>query len=113
MPLAFARRIPDIGGVPPKETRRSPPMRLAGLILVALALVALGADLSQGEVASLGERWAELHRSSLIGLQSGLENRVHPDAFFDYVLPVLELPAAACLAVPGLALLLLARLRRR
>ena len=88
-------------------------MRLLGLVLVAAAAAALGADAVGGSVASLGERWAQLHRPSLIGLQSGLENRVHPDAFFEYVLPVLELPAAAALAVPGALLLLAARLRRR
>ena len=88
-------------------------MRLAGLVLLALAAAALAADLlAGGGVASLGERWAALHRPSLIGLQSGLENRVHPDAFFDWVLPVLELPAAALLAGLGLALLAAGRALR-
>jgi hypothetical protein len=88
-------------------------MRLAALILLALALAALAADLVGGRAASFGERWAELHRGSLIGLQSGLENRVHPDLFFDWVLPVLQLPAAATLAVLGLALFLAGTLARR
>lgn len=88
-------------------------MRLAALILLAVALAALVADLVGGRAASLGERWAQLHRESLIGLQSGLENRVHPDLFFDWVLPVLELPAAATFAVLGLALFAVATLLRR
>lgn len=92
-------------------------LRLVGLALLAVGAAALWADWSErGEgglqTASIAQRWSELHVTSLIGLQSGLENRVHPDLFFDWVLPVLEIPAAPALAVAGALLLGLARLRR-
>ena len=92
-------------------------LRLLGLIFLGVAVVALAADwMERGEgdlaVASIAERWFQLHRSSFIGLQSGLENRVNPELYFDYVLPVLELPAAGAAAIVGAVLLLGARLRR-
>lgn len=86
-------------------------MRPIALILLAVAALAAVLDRVEGGAASLAERWAALHRPSLIGLQSGLENRVHPDAFFDWALPVLELPAAASFGVLGAALLALSLLR--
>ncbi|MEC9431942.1 MAG: hypothetical protein VYD87_03450 [Pseudomonadota bacterium] len=95
-------------------------LRILGLIFTALAALALWADIrdaGQGaaiDFVSLGARWAQIHQPSLIGLQSGLENRVDPDLFFAYVLPVLEAPAAGVAA--GLALLfglLWAATRRR
>ena len=94
-------------------------LRWTGWACLALALLALWRDWAgSGEdglaLAPLGQRWGELHRNSLIGLQSGLENRVAPGLFFDYVLPVLELPAAVVAGGLGLVLLGLgAALRRR
>ena len=92
-------------------------LRLAGIVFLALAALALAADLTGSgggfELASIGQRWSELHRPSLIGLQSGLENRVSPTVFFDYVLPALELPAAVVTGVIGAALLALGAARRR
>ncbi len=92
-------------------------LRLAGIVFLGLAAVALIADvLNAGGgfgFASIGERWAELHRPSLIGLQSGLENRVSGSIFFDYVLPILQLPAAIAAAVLGLALYAIGRAVRR
>lgn len=80
--------------------------RIIGLVFLVLTGLALWRDWSDGALASLGQRWAEMHRTSLIGLQSGLENRVNADVFFDYVLPVLELPAAAVLAAAAALILL-------
>jgi hypothetical protein len=93
-------------------------LRAAGLILLGLAAAALAADwLGRGEdglaAASIAERWFQLHRPSFIGLQSGIENRVSPELYFDYVLPVLELPAAGVAAILGAVLLLGARVRGR
>ncbi|MGM0583239.1 MAG: hypothetical protein ACQEUZ_01110 [Pseudomonadota bacterium] len=91
--------------------------RIFGTLLLVLAAAALWADYrSPGGVlkpASFAERWAEIHLDSLIGLQAGLENRLHPDAWLDYVLPVLELPAAPILAAAGVLLLALGPLWRR
>lgn len=93
-------------------------LRAFGWLFLALAAAALWADWAErGEggltPASIGQRWYEIHETSLIGLQSGLENRVNPDLFFDWVLPVLELPAAPSVAVLGAGFLLVARLGRR
>jgi len=92
-------------------------LRFIGLAFLTLAAVALFADWRGSEgglaFASLGQRWFEVHQTSLIGLQSGLENRVSQTAFFDYVQPVLELPAAGVAAGLGLAFLILGQLRRR
>ena len=85
------------------------------LVLTALAMLkdaeaGVGGSFS---FASLGQRWSEVHQTSLIGLQSGLENRVHPDLFFDYVLPFLELPAAGVFGVLAALCLLPAALLGR
>lgn len=69
-------------------------LRLLGLIFAVLAGIVRAQDM-QGEgarAAELGELWFEYHKESLIGLQSGLENRISPDAFLA-VEPVLYLPA--------------------
>lgn len=91
-------------------------LRLLGYLCLGLGLLALWADVTGrteggAAFASIAARWFQLHPTSLIGLQSGLENRVHPDAFFSYVLPVLELPAAGTAAVLGAVMLLVARWR--
>jgi hypothetical protein len=92
-------------------------LRFFGILFLVLAAAALWADWRRSsgglEPASFAEHWAAVHLDSLIGLQSGLENRVHPAAYLDYVLPVLELPAAPTLALLGAAMLALARLRSR
>ncbi|SDW25876.1 hypothetical protein SAMN05444336_101528 [Albimonas donghaensis] len=94
-------------------------LRILGLFFAALAALALWADISDAgsgaaiDFASLGQRWAELHQPSLIGLQSGLENRVDPELFFTYVLPVLEIPAAGVAAGLSLVCALLWALTRR
>jgi hypothetical protein len=91
--------------------------RLLGSLALLGALACLWRDYAAGvlpRLSSLAEVWAALHLDSLIGFQSGLENRLSPDAFLDYVLPVLELPAAPALGALGLLLLALgAALRRR
>ncbi|MEM6745611.1 MAG: hypothetical protein AAF676_18025, partial [Pseudomonadota bacterium] len=79
-------------------------LRYLGWGFIVLTALALLKDAEEGRdggfaFASLGQRWSELHQTSLIGLQSGLENRVHPDLFYDYVLPLLENPAAGVFGV--------------
>ncbi|MEM1314112.1 MAG: hypothetical protein AAGI51_06140 [Pseudomonadota bacterium] len=78
------------------------------LVLAALAMLKDAEESVNGafSFASLGQRWSEVHKTSLIGLQSGLENRVNPDVFFDYVLPFLEFPAAGVFGVAAALCLL-------
>lgn len=86
-------------------------LRLLGLIFVLLGGLVWWSD-TQGEEAAgadaprlteFGELWFDLHKESLIGLQSGLENRVSPDAF-QKVEPILYEPASFVIGGFGLAL---------
>lgn len=85
--------------------------RLLGWLFAALALAALAWDYWRGphqggemEFSSIAEGWAELHRDSLIGLNSFTEKNLSPEIWDAYVLPALNWNAA--LAFTILALLL-------
>ena len=90
-------------------------LRLVGVLFLLLAAAAAAHDFSQAGDAfafsPLGDLWFQLHKESLIGLQSGLENRVSLDAFAT-IEPVLYLPAAPLLGGIGLALFVLGSLLR-
>ena len=89
-------------------------LRLIGVLFLLGAGAAAFHDLQQpGPFAfsALGDWWFAWHKESLIGLQSGLENRVSLDAFAT-VEPVLYLPAAPLLGGIGLAFFVLGSLLR-
>ncbi|SET72874.1 hypothetical protein [Oceanicella actignis] len=88
-------------------------LRLGGLLLIGLAATLAALDLTEkgggtgrGAFRSLGEFWFAVHRESLIGLQSGIENRADP-AIWAAIEPALHLPAAPVLGAAGVVLLAL------
>lgn len=86
-------------------------LRLLGLLLLAAGAWVWWSDWSAAadgpmRLTELGELWFTLHKESLIGLQSGLENRVSPDAF-RIIEPILYEPAAYVLGGLGAVLLAL------
>jgi len=94
--------------------------RFLGSLLLLGALVALGADLwdawSSGtrvSLATLGQRWFDLHPASLNGLQVLLERYLWPPLWQEGVFPLLKLPAAPLLGLLALFLLWLGQARRR
>lgn len=88
-------------------------LRFFGILFLLLGAVAAGYDYLQTgkmlEFSALGDIWFDLHKASLIGLQSGLENRVSLQAF-STVSPVLKLPAAPLFGGTGLVLFVLGSL---
>ena len=75
--------------------------RLLGWLCAALALGAIAWDYWRGpqqggemEFSSIAEGWAELHRDSLIGLNSFTEKNLSPEIWDAYVLPALNWNAA-------------------
>lgn len=80
---------------------------LLGMAALGLGgwLWAMGGDVPR----QLGDVWFDWHKESLIGLQSGLENRISPEAFLA-VEPALYQPAWAVLAGLGGVLILLSML---
>jgi hypothetical protein len=93
-------------------------LRLLGIVFLLAAAAAAAHDYSQAQAAGeafafseLGGLWFQLHKESLIGLQSGLENRVSLEAYA-VVEPVLFLPAAPLLGGIGAALFALGSVLR-
>jgi hypothetical protein len=89
-------------------------LRILSVLFLLAAAGALFHDISVGgefAFSPLGDLWFQLHKESLIGLQSGLENRVSLDAFAA-IEPVLYLPAAPLLGGIGLALFVVRSLLR-
>ncbi len=85
--------------------------RLFGWLSAALALAALAWDYWRGphqggemEFSSIAEGWAELHRDSLIGLNSFTEKNLSPDIWDNYALPALNWNAALTFTVLALIL---------
>ncbi len=86
-------------------------LRILGLLFVGLGATAAALDFTaqrEGgfEFTSLGGFWFKLHKESLIGLQSGLENRVQPGVW-EALEPALHWPAAPTLGGLGVALIML------
>ncbi len=83
--------------------------RLLGILFGIAALAAIGYDMWRGpyqdrelELTSIAEGWAQLHRTSLIGLNSFTEKNLSPEIWDSYVLPALNWPAALTFTVLGL-----------
>ncbi len=93
--------------------------RILGLLLLALALLAAGAEavasLGAGEwqPLALGQVWYDLHRGSINLMQAVVQRYLHPAIWDPGVIAVLQWPAWLVAAVPGLVLLLFTRRRRR
>ena len=83
--------------------------KLIGFICAALALGALAWDYWRGpqqggemEFSTIAEGWAELHRPSLIGLNSFTEKNLSPEILDAYVLPALNWNAALTFTIMAL-----------
>lgn len=88
-------------------------MRVAGIVLLALAMVVAGLDLAAGgSLRALGAWWFMLHRNSLQLLQPALERHVAVWLWDPVMLTLLQWPLAVILAVPGAALMFAASRRR-
>ena len=86
-------------------------LRILGLFFIGMGLTAAALDFyGRGEggfaFSPIGKFWFDIHKTSLIGLQSGLENRVSPE-LWETIAPVLDLPAAPVLFGIGVAVLVL------
>jgi len=80
-------------------------------VLCGEAWLALTGD-EPARLHALGEWWAWIHRDSLLLLQPAIQRHVAP-GLWDPIQTVLEWPALADLAVPGVVFLALGRIRRR
>lgn len=90
--------------------------RLLGYVFSLLALAALGYDLWRGPLqeapfafTQTAEIWASLHQTSLIGLNSFIENTVSPELWDVVVLPTLTAPAFVLAAVLALIFFVFSR----
>lgn len=89
-------------------------MRLVGLLLLALGLGALAADLaSLGRLAALGEWWAWADRDSLLLLQPAVERHITPAIWDPGIQTLLEWPLALELLALGATITALGRLRTK
>jgi hypothetical protein len=93
--------------------------RFFGWVFLLLCVGALGYGAYEGplkdqpfEWFAIAEIWAELHRTSLIGLNSFVEKNLSPDVFDLFVLPVLKWPAAIAFGIASAVFFLLARVGR-
>jgi hypothetical protein len=88
-------------------------MRISGVLLAGLGLVALAFDLVEaGRLRDTGEWWFRLHRDSLQLAQPALERHVAPWLWDPVMLNILVTPAAALFGGLGLAVLLARRALR-
>ena len=93
--------------------------RIIGWAFLAVALVALGADivgwLASGslDVTPLGQHWFELHRASLGLAQAAVQRHVLPGLWDPVIQTVLLWPTWAVFGVVGAVLAYLCRGRRR
>lgn len=91
--------------------------RLLGWVFLVMCLGALGYGAVEGplqdkpfEWFEIAQIWSELHRSSLIGLNSYTEKMISPDVFDQFILPVLKWPAAIAFGIASALFFLLARI---
>ncbi|WP_341704384.1 hypothetical protein [Ferrovibrio sp.] len=91
--------------------------RILGWILMALALLAAGADglgwLQNGTLvlSALGEFWYRLDPGSLNLLQAVVQRWLLPEIWDPGVITILTWPAILALGIPGLLLLVIFRKR--
>ena len=92
--------------------------RILGWLLLALALLAAGAEtvasLRAGEwqPMALGQLWYDLHRGSLNLMQAVVQRYLHPAIWDPGVIFVLQWPAWLVALIPGAILLFFSRRRR-
>jgi ribose/xylose/arabinose/galactoside ABC-type transport system permease subunit len=71
--------------------------RIAVIAMLAMNLVIAGVAYALTNGGTIAEAWYAWDANSLVGLQALVEQKIDPDPedptwFFDYVLPVLEMP---------------------
>ncbi len=89
-------------------------LRVLGLLFIGLGATAAALDWSdRGEggfsFSPIGSFWFRVHKESLIGLQSGIENRVDP-GLWQTISPILQWPAAPTLGAIGILFVVLGML---
>jgi len=94
-------------------------LRLLAILFLLLALIALGWDFYESlsadgtiSLAALGERWAGVHRDSLLLLQPAVERHISPAIWDPGIQTLLEWPLTLELAVVGAVFWLLYRWKR-
>ena len=94
--------------------------RALAVLFIALGMIFLGWDFYDSlsadgtiSLAALGERWASVHRDSLLMLQPAVERHISPALWDPGIQTLLEWPAAVEFTVLGAVFWLLHRLNRR
>ena len=93
--------------------------RIIAWFLVLVALAAVGYDLFRWydtgsySMAALGVVWFEIDAASLNGAQAAIQRYVSPWLWEAVITEYLRWPAWTAFALPGLALVLVCRRRRR
>lgn len=93
--------------------------RFLGWVFLVMCVGALGYGAYEGplqdrpfEWFAIAEIWVELHRPSLIGLNSYTEKMLSPEVFDNFILPVLNWPAAIAFGAASAIMFMLARIGR-
>ena len=94
--------------------------RALAVLFIALGMSFLGWDLYDSlsadgtiSLAALGERWASVHRDSLLMLQPAVERHISPALWDPGIQTLLEWPAAVEFTALGVVFWVLHRLNRR
>ncbi len=85
---------------------------LGGLISLAMEAFGWWRD-GAWEIVTLGAAWASVNANSLVGLGAFVERSISPWLWFEIMVPLLTLPLWLYLALPGAALLIVTRRKRR
>jgi hypothetical protein len=94
-------------------------LRILGTWLIGLALILLVVDGTKSLAAnrlaftSLSQAWTQVHAGSLEAVQGFFDSRFFADLLDAMLAALLSYPAFAVLGVPGIALALAGRKRRR
>ena len=93
--------------------------RFFGWVFLLLCVGAVGYGAYEGpyqdkpfEWFEIAQIWSQLHRPSLIGLNSYTEKMLSPEVFDAFVLPVLKWPAGIAFGIASAVFFLLARIGR-
>ena len=91
-------------------------IRTIGWLAAILAIAAIAWDYWRGpnqggemEFSSIAEGWAELHRDSLIGLNSFTEKNLSPEIWDAYLLPALNWNAALSFTILAIVCFFISR----